>query len=429
MASIEPRRIAGRIIYRVRFRHDGKNKAEPFDNLQQAQKWKTLVELNPLAALAALDSDTGEPPRTVAEQVAHHVAHLSGVTEGTTRSYTAILTRDIAPTIGHLPLQSLTRDHVSGWVRDMEARGDAGKTIRNRLSVLSAALASAVHDGLLEVNVVKDGRIRIARTVREEMVFLTDTEFARMLPLIHAHYRPLVLFLVGTGVRFGEATALHVADVDLSGSARIRMAWKRTGKSVRQLGPTKTGRSTRTIAVPEPVLQAMRPLVHDRPAGSLVFTSMRGEAIRQSTFWKNTWKPAVHEFAGDDWRRERDPATGRYRVVIDQPGTGKRPRIHDLRHTFASWHISEGTPLPVIQRQLGHESITTTIDTYGHLARSDFDALAAATARRLPSLAAPVTGAVVGELVEHTSSARPPLVPVDCADVDPGIARPVLDRL
>jgi hypothetical protein len=42
-------------------------------------------------------------------------------------------------------------------------------------------------------------------------------------------------------------------------------------------------------------------------------------------------------------------------------------RFHDLRHTHVAWLIAGGVPLPHIQARLGHESITTTIDTYGHL--------------------------------------------------------------
>ncbi|WP_267288707.1 tyrosine-type recombinase/integrase [Mycobacterium hackensackense] len=42
-----------------------------------------------------------------------------------------------------------------------------------------------------------------------------------------------------------------------------------------------------------------------------------------------------------------------------------KPRVHDLRHTAASWWIQAGIPLPVIQRQRGHESIITTVNTYG----------------------------------------------------------------
>lgn len=56
----------------------------------------------------------------------------------------------------------------------------------------------------------------------------------------------------------------------------------------------------------------------------------------------------------------------------------KMPRPHDLRHTCASWMIQAGVPLPVIQQHLGHESITTTVDRYGHLDRSSGVAAASA---------------------------------------------------
>jgi integrase len=67
-----------------------------------------------------------------------------------------------------------------------------------------------------------------------------------------------------------------------------------------------------------------------------------------------------HGFAPRVWR----PA-----VLRAEPKIHKTPRIHDLRHTCASWLIAAGIPLPVIQQQLGHESIQTTVDRYGHLDR------------------------------------------------------------
>ena len=42
-------------------------------------------------------------------------------------------------------------------------------------------------------------------------------------------------------------------------------------------------------------------------------------------------------------------------------------RFHDLRHTHVAWLVAGGAALPHIQARLGQESITTTIDTYGHL--------------------------------------------------------------
>ena len=42
-------------------------------------------------------------------------------------------------------------------------------------------------------------------------------------------------------------------------------------------------------------------------------------------------------------------------------------RLHDLRHTYASILIANRESLKYIQRMLGHESVKTTVDTYGHL--------------------------------------------------------------
>jgi integrase len=59
--------------------------------------------------------------------------------------------------------------------------------------------------------------------------------------------------------------------------------------------------------------------------------------------------------------------------------------VHDLRHTCASWLVAAGTPLPVVQAHLGHESIQTTIAAYTHLDRSTMSAAATAIGTMLES--------------------------------------------
>lgn len=160
-----------------------------------------------------------------------------------------------------------------------------------------------------------------------------------------------MLFLALTGVRFGEAAALTVGALDRkTHSARIHTAWKQSGKK----GAPKSKKSRRTIAVPEAVFAALEPLVAGKSPGDPVFLSTRGYRVRSGNFYNNVWEPA------------REAAEAKI---------GKKPRVHDLRHTYASWAIQAGIPMPVVQRQLGHEHISTTIDTYSHLARSDFDPL------------------------------------------------------
>lgn len=64
-----------------------------------------------------------------------------------------------------------------------------------------------------------------------------------------------------------------------------------------------------------------------------------------------------------------------WRVARDAAGL-RGVRIHDLRHPHASWLILVGVPLPV-SRPLGHESFSTIVDGYGHMA-ADLQRAAAA---------------------------------------------------
>ena len=86
-------------------------------------------------------------------------------------------------------------------------------------------------------------------------------------------------------------------------------------------------------------------------------------------------------------RRVWAPALERTWPSVDENGNAVtpalRPRIHDLRHTGASWMIQAGVPLPVIQQHLGHESIQTTVAVYGHLYRHSMEAASDAIAAAL----------------------------------------------
>ena len=42
-------------------------------------------------------------------------------------------------------------------------------------------------------------------------------------------------------------------------------------------------------------------------------------------------------------------------------------RVHDLRHSHVAMLIDQGIPMKEIQARMGHKSITTAMDTYGHL--------------------------------------------------------------
>lgn len=360
MSSIETRHNAATdtLSYRVCFRHRGKQMKPTFATMAAAEKWKSVLDtIGPDAALILLEAPEPAAPAvpTVAELIDHHIEHITGADDGTLARYRRLSEQHLRPRFEKIPADKLTRDDVSRWVleaRLLNGEAPAPKTLHNWHSLLSDALSSAVEAGTLPANVAKGVRLpRLDAAGGEEMVFLTHSEADVLYAHVPDRWKPLVLTLLLTGMRFGEATALTPGALDRAhNEARIHTAWKQSGRQ----GAPKSRKSRRTAKVPDAVFDAISPLVEGKKPSDLIFLSPRGLRVRSGNFYNSVWGPLMDRV---------------------EPLIHKRPRVHDLRHTYASWAIQSGTPLPVIQRQLGHEHITTTIDTYGHLARADFEPL------------------------------------------------------
>lgn len=373
MATVQERMIpSGVVRYRVVYRRQGRQRVKTFTTRDRAEKWARLVEIDAEAAERVLAQAGTATERTVSEQIAHHIEHLPRITDGTRSDYETYA-RDLDDLVGDLPLSALTRDQVTKAMMLLrDERSLAHKSIKHRHSLLSASLKSAVRADLIGRNVAEG--VELPRDDLEEtaeMVFLSKSEIPRLLHSTPEHYRPLVAALVGTGMRVGEATALQVGDVDLdTRTASVRRAWKHTDGQGHRLGLPKSSRSRRTLYLGS-LVTLLKPLVEERPADAWLFTNTRGAVVRRNSFYEGPWTITVHEFAGDtravDKDTSPDSAGKQRRAIRWTPGPGKRPRIQDLRHTYASIKIQEGKSLAWLQRQLGHESIKTTVDTYGHL--------------------------------------------------------------
>lgn len=364
MASVrERKRKDGTPYWSVLYRHEGKQTSASFLDQKEALRFRDLVgAVGPQRALEVAEiadvSRRGTTTATVAEFLSDHIDGLSGVERKTLTEYRRYVRNDIGPAFGALPLDKLTRADVSAWVNAMQEAGAKAGTMQNKHGFLSGALKQAVKDGHLSANPC-DG-VRIARTEERETVFLTRAEFQILKAAFSEHYQPLVEFLVASGCRFNEAVALRPSDVDtVRGTVRIARAWKQDGTNY-TMGPPKTKKSNRTIDVPKRVLDQLD------YSGEWLFTTTKGEPIRLSTWRTNVWNKSRAKAQAKD---ENNP---------DKPVLTKSPTPHDLRHTCASWLIqaTPPVPLPVVQAHLGHESITTTVDRYGHLDRTSHAAAA-----------------------------------------------------
>jgi integrase len=332
--------------WRVRYRLHGRSCSKTFKTKDGAEIFGEMIDRRgPEFALAFIKEPT-EAQRAVrgvtVEEAVERFITLRG--DGSTRrTYRDRARLYINPTLGDVPINKLTPEAVQLWVNSL---GVSGTSVRHAQALLSGALALAVERREITSNPAKRASnamrqgIKIPRTPRARgSVFLTHDEYELVLKSIPRQYQTFVEFLAKTGCRVGEATALTPADVNLNtGKVHFNKSYSR-GEDAYEMGATKTEASDREIAVPRRLLDKLD------LSGEYVFTNMDGKPINSNSFRTNVWAFAM--------RRTGLPA---HRI----------PRVHDLRHTHASWLLNDGISHHAIQQRLGHSDVMTTLRTYGH---------------------------------------------------------------
>ena len=256
----------------------------------------------------------------------------------------------LVPALGTLSLDEIGPAAVAVFISRLTEQR-APKTVRNVHGVLHSVMALAVREKLIASNPCVGTRLP-ENERRKVMACLTEQQLDRLIQSTPEHYRPLVLTLAGTGLRWGEAVGLKVKWLDLL--ARELHVRETLNPTATRWGTPKTKAGRRTIGLPLAVVDALLPLVAGKEGDEPVFTTEDGDLIRHRWFMVNIWEPTMK-------------AAGLVTVPDAQQGRPHRPTPHDLRHTHAALLIADGNPLSAIKERLGHESITTTDKTYGYL--------------------------------------------------------------
>lgn len=350
----------GTVSWKVRYRDSSKTFYGPTGKKDAEEFAGLCASIGPDQAIAylrkrlAVESGVSGTSPALDEWMQRYIDTRVKITDGTRHGYERTYALTWKPLIGTRLLDTIAYEDVALALIELQTKGGrkgkgySDKSIANAHGLLSAALKEAVAEGKIKANPCD--RVKLGqRTSHEsaEMYLFTEEEFEALVMKAPEHYRPLIITLAGTGMRWGEAEALTVGDIRFdTRSVRINKAAKwNTSKAQREVGPPKTKRSNRTVTLPDMVIESLEPLCTGRKKSDRLFLAPRGGPLRHKSFWSEAWVKSCEA------------------IGLDDP----RPRPHDLRHSHASWLIAKNVPLPVIQRRLGHESITTTVDLYGHL--------------------------------------------------------------
>lgn len=322
---------------------DGRQRSKSFERKSDAERWLTQQRS------LIVQGDWTDPARgriTLGEYILAWLDSRTDLKPKTRHQYSSLLTLHILPTWRTVPLAKVTFEGLSHWVAQLSLGGLGPSGVRQSVFVMSAALDHAVRSGRIRSNPAKG--LGLPRPNRRDYVFLTHGQVLT-LATEAGRWRLLILLLAYTGLRWGEATALRVCDIDFDRRRiDVRRAFSDVGGRV-VLGTPKSHQS-RTVPLPRFVAAEMAAGVDGKRPDDLVFTMPGGSVMRLSNWRLVTFVPA----------RTR-------------AGLSDRFRIHDLRHTAASLMIQAGYPPKMLQEIMGHASITTTLDLYGHLYPGEMD--------------------------------------------------------
>lgn len=242
------------------------------------------------------------------------------------RPLSSILLRFSVPYSGRR-LDSIKATDIYDYVHRRLIDGRKPATINQELKLIRTAINHARYRwGVVMENPVKHQRLK-AGALR--LRYLTYPEAATLLCCAPTeHLRNFILLALHTGCRKNELLTLAWTDID-----EDRRLLKLRAENTKAARPRSIPLNRRAIEAVES-LKLLRlegvPWVFSKPDGGRIKT----------VYWQ--FRKALISAGIEDFR------------------------VHDLRHTFASWLVSEGVELIKVRDLLGHSSIKMT-ERYAHL--------------------------------------------------------------
>jgi integrase len=250
----------------------------------------------------------------------------------------------LSPAFGTLRLSDIKRPQLKNWCAKQKI---SNKSLRNRLSVLRAALGEALQDDLIEVNPLYGWQFknREAPDTEDDVDPFTAEEQLLILEKLSGQERNLFAFAFWTGMRTSELIGLEWGDVDFNrGTVQVRRSLTRAAIAIKSEGETpKTKSGRRDVKLLAPALAAL--------TAQKEHTYITGEQIFNNPRTDKRWSGDLTIRSA--WKRALQLAKVRYR------------RPYQTRHTFASMMLTAGESPMWVAQQMGHKDWTMIARVYG----------------------------------------------------------------
>lgn len=269
-------------------------------------------------------------------------------TDSTRARNASILEKHVRPRWGSVRLVDVHHEDVQAWATELASSGLAGGTVRKIVGVLSGILRLAVRSHRLAVNPAQDLDLPKQRLAGRR--YLTAAQVEALADAAEEHAIK-VYVLAYCGLRIGEMAALRVRHVDML-RRRFRVEESVTEVNGELQWSSPKDHQRRSVPFPPFIAEDLALELAGRGPDDLVFTSSKGATLRVRSMRRN-WFDVAALAAGLG---------------------GLTP--HELRHTAASLAVAAGASVLSVQRMLGHDKPSTTLDVYADLFDGDLDDVA-----------------------------------------------------
>lgn len=352
--------------YSARFtRKNGARTEKYFLKLAEAKQW--LVEQK------YLDSVTNTGDMTVNDWFEHWIANYKEdiVADNTLKNYKGRYSANIKNEIGNMKLVDVKQIHCQRILNDMF---DSGKyscgTIEITQITMHAMFKGAIENGYISKNPAEGLKLkrhtenneRRVLTREEQKVFKTYAE--------NTIYANAYFLVLETGLRVGEIGGLQWDDINFDEKYLEvkRTMLQESSKGGFYYGTTKSKASRRKIPLTNEAIRILK-----------AQKTLQNKIKLRSKDWKNDWEGLVFTTRNGNPVGASTFRTMMMRIVkninIDRKCSSEddsyeefeHAYMHSLRHTFATRCIENGIQPKVLQKIMGHATLTTTMDLYVHV--------------------------------------------------------------
>lgn len=284
--------------------------------------------------------------------------------------YETAIQRILIPKLGHLHLDEIKPFHVQELINflatpsgrvDKKGEKLAPATIRRYLTILQSIMTMAWKQEYIQSNPADTRRLEISKIVTPEVEAFSNEEIAEILKMAQLepiHIHAVIATAIYTGARRGEIAGLKWEDVDFEKRTMYirRSVVKLVGQEP-EIKLPKTISSIRQMAIPQALCDVLQELKKEQDRKK----ALLGEKWHEEGFLFTDW--CGHVMHPHTPTKQFDKFLKKYGF--------RHLKFHGLRHSSATYLLSNGCDIKTVSKRLGHTSIDTT-NIYVHaLAKTD----------------------------------------------------------